>query len=136
MPITYIISREERLIKSYATGVVGVDDLHPFLDKLVADPDLVPGLRWLHDVREAEPDITILQLAEVANRVLNLTKLGIGRMAIVAQSRATYRMAKTFSVLARALGIDIEVFTDLPAAEAWLDDDGGPYDTGETPLTR
>jgi hypothetical protein len=136
MPITYTISREERLLKSYATGVVGVEDLHSFLDALVADPDLVPGLRWLHDAREAEPDITILQLAEVANRVLRLTKLGLGRIAIVAQSRATYRMAKTFSVLARALGIEVEVFTDLPAAEAWLDDEGGPHDTGETPLPR
>jgi hypothetical protein len=136
MPITYTISREERLLKSYATGVVGVEDLHPFLDALVADPDLVPGLRWLHDAREAEPDITILQLAEVANRVLRLTKLGLGRIAIVAQSRTTYRMAKTFSVLARALGIEVEVFTDLPAAEAWLDDESGPHDTGETPLPR
>jgi hypothetical protein len=136
MPITYTISREERLLKSYATGVVGVEDLHPFLDALVADPDLVPGLRWLHDAREAEPDITILQLAEVANRVLRLTKLGLGRIAIVAQSRATYRMAKTFSVLARALGIEVEVFTDLPAAEAWLDAEGGPHDTGETSLPR
>jgi len=134
MPITYTISREDRLIKSYATGVVGVADLHPFLDALAADPDLVPGVRWLHDAREAEPDITILQLAELANRVLRLTKLGLGRIAVVAQSRATYRMAKTFSVLARALGIEVEVFTDLPAAEAWLDDDVGPYDTGETPL--
>lgn len=136
MPITYTISREERLLKSYATGVVGVEDLYPFLDALVADPDLVPGLRWLHDARDAEPDVRILQLAEVANRVLRLTKLGLGRIAIVAQSRATYRMAKTFSVLARALGIEVEVFTDLPAAEAWLDDEGGPHDTGETPLPR
>jgi hypothetical protein len=137
MPITYTISREERLIKSCATGVVGVEDLNPFLDALAADPDLlVPGTRWLHDAREAEPDITILQLAELANRVLRLTKLGLRRIAIVAQSRATYRMAKTFSVLARALGIDVEVFTDLPTAQAWLDDDGGPYDTGETPLPR
>jgi hypothetical protein len=54
MPITYTISREERLLKSYATGVVGVEDLHPFLDALVADPDLVPGLRWLHDGWESK----------------------------------------------------------------------------------
>jgi len=34
------------------------------------------------------------------------------------------------------MGIEVEVFTDLPAAEAWLDDEGGPHDTGETPLPR
>ena len=54
MPITYTISREERLIKAYATGVIRADD----------------------------------------------------------------------------------VFTELPAAEAWLEDSTGSSDTGETPLTR
>jgi len=136
MPITYTISREERLIKAYATGVIRAEDLHPFIDALLADPDFAPGLRGLYDASEAAPDITILQLAEVASRVLQLTKLGMGRIAIVAQARATYRVAKTFSVLARAIGIEVEVFTELRAAEAWLDDGGGPYDTGETPLPR
>lgn len=136
MPITYTISREERLIKAYATGVIRAEDLHPFIDALLADPDLAPGLRGLYDASEAAPDITILQLAEIASRVLQLTKLGMGRIAIVALARASYRVAKTFSVLARALGIEVEVFTDVRAAEAWLDDIGGPYDTGETPLPR
>ena len=49
MPITYTISRDERLIKAYATGVIRADDLHPFLDALLADPDLRPGLRGLYD---------------------------------------------------------------------------------------
>ena len=136
MPITYTISREERLIKAFATGVIRAEDLHPFIDALLADPELAPGLRGLYDASEAAPDITILQLAEVASRVLQLTKLGMGRIAIVAKLRGTYRVAKTFSVLARALSIEVEVFTDLRSAEAWLDNGGGPYDTGETPLPR
>jgi hypothetical protein len=136
MPITYTISREERLIKAYATGVIRAEDLHPFLDALLADPDLKPGLRGLYDASDAAPDITILELAEVANRVLRLARRGLGRIAIVAQARATYRVAKTFSVLARAVGIDVEVFIDFPSAEAWLDDGPGPFDTGETPLPR
>lgn len=136
MPITYTISREERLIKAYATGVIRAEDLHPFIDALLADPDFGPGLRGLYDASDAAPDITVLQLAEVASRVLQLTKLGMGRIAIVAKARGTYRVAKTFSVLARAIGIEVEVFTELRAAEAWLDDGGGPYDTGETSLPR
>jgi hypothetical protein len=134
MPITYTISREERLIKAYATGVIRADDLHPFLDKLLADPDLGPGLRGLYDASDAAPDITILELAEVARRVLQVVNRGLGRIAIVAKMTGTYRVAKTFSVLARAIGIAAEVFTDDLAAEAWLDDMNGGNDTSETPL--
>ena len=134
MPITYTISREERLIKASATGVIRAEDLHPFVDALLADPDLVPGTRGLYDASDAAPDITVLQLAEVANRVLQITRRGLSRIAIVARVRGTYRVAKTFSVLARALGIEVEVFTELRSAEAWLDNGPGPFDTGETPL--
>ncbi|GAC1417827.1 MAG: hypothetical protein NVSMB53_16850 [Gemmatimonadaceae bacterium] len=122
MAITYTISREERLIRAYATGIIGADDLHFLLDALLADSDLVPGIRGLYDSRYGEPDITILQLAEVAGRVRQLIQRGLGRIALVAQSTATYRVSKTFAVLARALGIDVAVFTELPAAEAWLEE--------------
>ena len=40
------------------------------------------------------------------------------------------------AVLARALGIDVEVFTEHHAAEAWLEEVTGNSDTGETPLPR
>jgi hypothetical protein len=134
MAITYTISREERLINAYARGMIRADDLHRLLDLLLADPDLVPGMRGLYDARHAEPDITILQLAEVAGRVLQLRRRGLGRIAIVAQLPATYRVAKTFAVLARAIGIDVDVFTELPVAQAWLEEASGNSDTGETPL--
>ena len=136
MPITYTISREERLIKATATGVIRVDDLNPFLDALLADPDLGPGLRAVYDASDAQPDITILQLADVARKVLQLINRGLGRIALVAHSRATYRVSKTFSVLARALGIDVKVFTELRAAEAWLDSPTGSSDRGKTPRPR
>jgi hypothetical protein len=129
MPITYTISRDERMIKAYATGVIRADDLHPFLDALLADPDLQPGLRGLYDASDAAPDITVLQLAEIASRVLHLINRGLGRIAIVAKLSAAYRVAKTFSVLARALGIDVEVFTERPDAEAWLEEATGNSDT-------
>jgi hypothetical protein len=136
MGITYRISRDEQLIRAFATGIISAEDMHRFVDAVLADPDLRPRLRMLYDASEAEPDITILQLAEVAAKVQQLTNRGVGRIAIVVESRASYRMAKTFSVLARALGIDVEVFTELAAAEAWLEEIIGSGDTGETPLPR
>lgn len=120
MPITYTIDREQRTIKAFATGVIGADDLHGLVRSLLADPGFVPGLRGLYDASAAEPDITVLQLAEVAGEVRQLLNRGLGRIAIVAQSPATYRVAKTFTVLARAIGIDVDVFTELAAAEEWL----------------
>src|SRR3954466_4744818 len=106
MPITYTIAPEKRRITALATGIIRADDLHGLIRALLADPGLGPGLRALYDSRLAEPDITIMQLAEVAGEVRQLLSRGLGRIAIVAQSQTTYRVAKTFTVLARAIGID------------------------------
>jgi hypothetical protein len=134
MAITYKIFHNERLIRVSATGIVRARDMDDFVDALHKDPGLEPRLRLLYDARYSEPDIPILRLAEVAGRVQRLKDRGVIRMAMVAESKTTIRMAKTFAVLARALGTDIEVFTDLHAAEAWLHDANAGSDTQETPL--
>jgi hypothetical protein len=121
MSITYSIATEQRLIKAYASGLIRVEDLHALLDGILADPALRGGLRGLYDARFAEPDITILQLSEVASKAARLVARGVERIAIVGESPSTIRVSKTFAVLARALGIDVEVFDDLDSAEAWLD---------------
>jgi hypothetical protein len=136
MPITYTISPDERLIKAYASGIIRAEDLHGLIDAILAEPDLGPGMRGLYDSRFAEPDITILQLAEVAAKVLKIINRGLGRIAIVAQSRTTYRVSQTFAVLARAIGIEVDVFTKLRGAEAWLETANGQSDSGEKPLPR
>jgi hypothetical protein len=122
MAITYTISREEHLIKAFATGITRADDLHGLINSLLADPKMGPGMRGLYDARYAEPDITIMQLAEVAGRVRELQNRGLERVAVVAQSETTYRVAKTFSILARAIGIDVDVFREIAPAQAWLDE--------------
>lgn len=121
MAITYTISREDRLITAYATGIIRADDLHGLMSSLLADPRMRPGLRGLYDARYAEPDITIMQLAEVAGEVRQLHNRGLERVALVAQSQTTYRVAKTFSIIARAIGIDVDVFREIAPAQAWLD---------------
>jgi hypothetical protein len=134
MPVTYKISREDRLIRAFATGIIRADDLHGLIKAVLADPELVPGLRGLYDSRYAEPDITVMQLAEVANEARQLLARGLGRIALVAHSQTTYRVAKTFSILARAIGIDVDVFTETELAEAWLAEDQPPQDGDERAL--
>lgn len=136
MPITYTIAREQRRVNAVATGTIRAEDLHGLIRSLIANPQLVPGMRALYDASTAEPDITVLQLAEVAGAVRELLNRGLGRIAIVAQSQATYRVAKTFTILARAIGIDVDVFEDLPEAEAWLNENDGPWTTDEMLLPR
>ena len=125
MAITYTISREELLIKAFARGIIRADDLHGLIKSLLADPAFVPGLRGLYDARYSEPDITVMQLAEVAGEVRQLLNRGLGRIAVVSESQTIYRVAKTFSILARALGIDVDVFRELAPAQAWLEERSG-----------
>ncbi len=136
MPITYTIEGEQHRVKAFATGIIRADDLHGLMRELLADARLVPGLRALYDARYAEPDITIMQLAEVAGEVRQLLNRGLGRIAIVAHSQTTYRVSKTFTVLARAIGIDVDVFMELAAAEAWLAEDNDISGTDEMLLPR
>ena len=126
MSITYSISADQGLIKAYASGIIGVEDLHTLLDAILVDPALRGGLRGLYDARFAEPDITILQLSEIASKVARVVARGVERIAIVGESPNTIRVSKTFAVLARAIGIDVEVFDTLDEAEAWLDTPGDP----------
>jgi len=134
MAISYKIFPNERLIRVSATGIVRSKDMDGFVDALLADPALEPRLRVLYDARYSEPDVPILQLAEVAGRAQRLMDRGVLRFAMVAESKTTLRMAKTFAVLARSLGTDVEVFTELHTAEAWLQDARAMTDTEETPL--
>jgi hypothetical protein len=134
MAISYKIFPNERLIRVSATGIVRSKDMDGFVDALLADPALEPRLRILYDARYSEPDVPILQLAEVAGRVQRLMDRGVLRIAMVAESKIAARMAKTFAVLARSLGTDIEVFTELHTAEAWLQDARTMTDNEETPL--
>jgi hypothetical protein len=136
MPITYTIDREQRRINAFATGIIRAEDLHGLIRSVLADPGFVPGHRALYNSSYAEPDITILQLAEVAGEVRQLLNRGLGRIAIVAQSVTTYRVAKTFTVLARAIGINVDIFTELAAAEAWLTEDDDISRSGEMMLPR
>lgn len=136
MGITYTISREPRLIRAIATGIIRAEDLHGLIDWLLADPNLTQGIRGLYDSRLAEPDVTVLQLAEVAVEVKKLLDRGLGRLALVAQSQTTYRVEKTFSILARAVGVDVDVFWELEAAEAWLGLGADTGTTSESPLPR
>lgn len=122
MALTYTISRDDLLIKAFASGIIRADDLHGLIESLLVDPGLLPGLRGIFDARYAEPDLTVMQIAEVAGEVRQLQNRGLERFAIVAQSQATYRVAKTFSIIARAIGIDVDVFKEIAAARAWVDE--------------
>jgi hypothetical protein len=120
VPITYTISREERLIRAVARGAIRIGDLQGFIKSLLKDPDLRPGIRGIYDARDSAPEITVLQLAEIANRIHGLRNYGVGRIALVANSDATLRVSKTFTALAQALGIDVRLFSTMLDAEAWL----------------
>jgi hypothetical protein len=136
MPVVYTISSEDRLIRALATGIIRADDLHRLIKSLLDDPALIPGLRGLYDSRLAEPEITVMQLAEIAGEARELLNRGLGRIALVAQSRTTYRVEQTFAILARAMGIDVAAFRDLAAAEAWLREDPDGPDRGERLVAR
>lgn len=120
MPVTYTISREENLIRATATGVIRAPDLRGLVEALLLDPNVVPGIRGLYDSRYGVPDLAVIELAEIARKVRQLIERGLGRVAIVAIAQLTYTVAKTFAVLAKPLGVEVEIFQSLPQAMAWL----------------
>lgn len=120
MPVIYTIAREENLIRATATGVIRAPDLRGLVETLLADPNVVLGIRALYDSRYGVPDLAVIELAEIATKVRQLLDRGLGRIAIVAIAQLTYTVAKTFVVLAKPLGVEVEVFQSLPQAMTWL----------------
>jgi hypothetical protein len=119
MPITYTIDPDARYVRFRYEGDVGIDEFEAAISAVVGDRDFRPGFSFLVDRRRAAPPTRayIRDAAEYSKA--QGEKLGPGRWAIVVDSAESYARVSMGQILVASV-IEIEIFTDVYDAEAWL----------------
>ena len=125
MPLSYAISDMERLVRVNATGSVTSDDLRPLTSSLTADKNILPGMRFLVETAEVEPDITFTDLRNAAGVLTDLNAKGVRAMAIVTDTTHVYALAQVFAVFAPPATVEVRVFRERSEAMGWLDSSEG-----------
>jgi hypothetical protein len=124
MPITHVVDTERRVLVFAVTGTVSTAEMLAAVDAAVAGVD-AGRYRVLSDHRGLTTPSTTAQLEAL---IAHLTKFraifGGSRWAVVVAQPASFGMMRMLSVLAERIPIRVEVFTDLAAAQAWLETPG------------
>jgi hypothetical protein len=119
LPATYTIDPARRLVVTRIWGAATEDEIYDHGQRLRNDPQFRPDFRQLVDMSE----LTEIRVGSGVIRDASRNQFfspGI-RRAIVANSEASYGMARMYAIASEAEGQTIEVFRDKSSAEAWLD---------------
>jgi hypothetical protein len=119
LPITHVIDRVRQRMVTHVDGIVTFHDITCHLEQEQRDHGL--DLPELFDARYARIDLTARQVRQLVYRVAQMARTTpFGQTAIVTTDNTTYGLARMFSMLADSIGISVEVFRDVDAAERWL----------------
>lgn len=124
VPIDYGVSSDEKLVLVNATGIVARDDMDRLRARLLSDGRIRPGMSMILEAKQVDSRLTFTDLQEIAGRLSGIFEKGIGRVAVVVDSRYAYSLAKTFSIFAANEPVRMKPFRDREDAERWLASNG------------
>ncbi len=122
MPISYRIDPERNLVLVEGSGVITDDDLFKFLSKRMNDPLFRPNMKELTDLRDVERDeLTMDSFQRFFEQQKKYTAdLKDHRVAIVTDSDLHFGFTRIFMSMMGEYSVNMQVFRDMDAAEAWL----------------
>ena len=120
MPLTYSISEPENLILVRPTGTVTSPEVLEFIEELLSDPALKPGMKILSDHTEVKRVMPGTELREIAVRARQLMDRGIARIALVAPNDFLYGIGRMFVSYSEFTNVKVEVFREKEDARRWL----------------
>jgi hypothetical protein len=120
MGLTYVLDREQRIVRSRGAGVLTMRELQDFYSRLLTDRRFEPDFRGLGDLRGVtEISIESSGLAEAAS----LPVFGEhAKRALVATNDAVYGMARAYASFTERMSQTVRVFRSMKVAEAWLNE--------------
>lgn len=118
MPISYRIDPETSIAVVTVHGVVTAQEQREHVERLFADPELRPPFRILSDRRDQE-DIPSTELVrQMARSLADIERAAGSRLAFVVSRPVQIGVSRMFA--AHVTNMEIEVFTDIDQARAWL----------------
>jgi hypothetical protein len=118
VPATYTIDTDRKLITTRIWGAATEDEILDHGQRLSSDPRFRPDFRQLVDMSELTEILVGSGLIRNASRTQFFSP-GV-RRALVANSEAAFGMARMYAIASEETGQTIQVFRDMAAAEAWL----------------
>ncbi len=118
MPISYRIDPETKIAVVTVQGVVTAQEQREHVARLFADPELRPPFRILSDRREQENIPSTALVRQMARQLAKVERVAGSRLAFVVSRPVQIGMSRVFA--AHATNMEIEVFTDIDRARAWL----------------
>ena len=120
MPVSVSVEVEERLAYVRSTGSVSLVETVEAIVAVAGSADLEPDFGVLVDLRGMARAPSIGEVVEIASALDNVKRLAKGRIAVVAEGAAHFRLAQVASALASAAGLNQRAFRELDGARAWL----------------
>jgi hypothetical protein len=124
VPIDYTLSTAEKLVLVNATGIVARDDMDRLRARLLNDGRIQPGMSMILETKQVDSRLTFTDLQEIAARLSGIFEKGIGRVAVVVDSRYAYSIAKSWSVFAANESVRMKPLRDRDDAVRWLASNG------------
>jgi hypothetical protein len=118
LPATYTIDTDLKLVVTRIWGAATEDEIFDHGQRLRNDPQFRPDFRQLVDMR----GLTEIRVGSGVIRDASRNQFfspGV-RRAVVANSDASFGMARMYAIASEMEGQTIEVFRDINVAEAWL----------------
>ncbi len=121
MPITHRIDRTSGIVYVDVRGSPTTAEMRGAINRVVTDPEGVPGYGILSDHRGIDTPATTNQVQALLTHLTGLkSSFGSIRWAIVVKKPASFGMMRMLAVLAEQVPAQIEVFRDVEAAKKWL----------------
>lgn len=121
MPIESYVDEGRRRIVATVSGSFTLAEILDAIDRSVRDPRFRPGFAVLSDHRTVEEPLTPEQAGRMVDHLESLAELMAGsRWAVVTSKAASYGMLRMVSALVKHIPMEVQVFSSLEEAEAWL----------------
>lgn len=119
MPVTWVVDRERRLVRTTVTGTVATEEFLPYLEAL--DTDGLIGWPQIVDARGAVIRITPEDVRRFVFLIDGLrARHGVSRTAFITDDDATYGMLRMYSALGESTDPGFAVFRRVAEGEAWV----------------
>ena len=119
MPFELRVTPGDRLARLRGWGSDDYRSTQESLQRIAADPRLVPGLPLLFDLRELEYLATPPEVASFASDEMPALYAG-RRVALLARRGTQQGICHAFATKASQAGATVEVFVEPALAESWL----------------
>jgi hypothetical protein len=122
MPLSVRIDPDTRVVWATGSGNLTRAEILEGLVGMVGDPLFEPGCAQLCDLRDVTGvEVAGRELRQIVAEASALgSRLGSGKLAIVAERPVVYGLSRMYEVFTEDLGIEAKTFRDRDEAMKWL----------------